>query len=172
MAVQKTLQMRTDGRVAEVAAIDTTTGASDAGKIVATGSDGKIASTLMPTGIGADSLAVTASENLTAGDFVNLWLDTGTVKARKADATTEGKEADGFIKESALSGATATVYFEGTNTNLTGLTAGARYYLSATTAGLATATAPTGTGKVVQYLGRASSTTSIAFEATDGVILA
>lgn len=159
-----------DGRLKEevIESIDETTGAADAGKLVTTGSDGRLDESLLPTGVGADVLTITATEDLAGGDFVNVHV--GGV--RKADASAAGKEADGFVLDSALSGQPASVYFEGRNTELTGLTVGARYYLSATTPGTATDTPPAASGNVVQFLGRASEATSIAFEATDGVIRA
>ena len=91
---------------------------------------------------------------------------------RKADATAAGKEADGFVLDAVASGQPATVFFEGRNSGVSGLTAGARYYLSATTPGAAVAVPPAATGNVVQFLGRATSPASLAFEAADGVILA
>lgn len=170
MALQKFLAL-VSGRKQEVSPVDSSSGAGDAGKIVALDSTGKIANSMMPVGIGADTKTVPASENLAAGDFVNLWNDAGTLKARKADATASGKEADGFVLAAVTAPANADVYFEGTNTQLTGLTAGARYYL-ATTAGGATTTPPNTAGNVVQYLGRALSATEISFEPDDGVIVA
>jgi hypothetical protein len=195
MAAHKFLVLSA-GRKAEEAAIATSGGATDEGKIPALNASGvlddsitnasatsvagklakldgtgKLSSDMMPVGIGADTLTVTASENLSAGNWVNIWNDTGTVKARKADATTSGKEADGFVLAAATSGTDALVYFEGSNTQRTGLTPGARYYLN-TTAGGEVATAPSASGNVVQYLGRAVSATQIVFEGEDGVILA
>lgn len=162
------------GRLVEelVESVAEATGAPDADKLVRTGSDGKIDASMMPPGLGADVMTIVASENLTGGDFVNVWDDAGTAKVRKADATASGKEIDGFVLDAVNSGQNASVYFEGRNTALSGLTIGARYYLSASAPGTITTTPPTGTGKVVQFVGRASSATSLAFEATDGVILA
>ena len=54
-------------------------------------SEGGVAS-----GGGADTGTVTTSEALAAGDLVNIWNSSGA-KARKADATTAGKEAHGFV---------------------------------------------------------------------------
>lgn len=170
---QKFVKMSAGRMVEEaVESVTTTAGASDADKLVRLAGDGKLDPSLMPTGLGADVLTVTASENLAAGDFVNIWNDASTAKVRKADATAAGKEADGFVLDAVTSGQSASVYFEGRNTSLTGLTIGARYYLSASAAGAVTATPPSATGNVVQFLGRASNATSLAFEATDGVILA
>jgi hypothetical protein len=170
MAVQKPVQV-VSGRLQEVAALDSSAGAGDAGKIVALDSTGRIAATMMPVGISADTASITASENLSAGDFVSVWNDSGTVKVRKADATTSGKECDGFVLASATSGNAASVYFEGQNTQLTSLTLGARYYLGAT-AGTITATPPSSTGNVVQYIGKAISATALSFEPDQGIILA
>jgi len=162
------------GRLVEenIESVNATVGAGDANKLVRLAGDGKLDPSMMPTGLGADVMTIVASENLSAGDFVNVWNDVGTAKARKADASASGKEADGFVLDAVNSGQNASVYFEGRNTALTGLTIGARYYLSAAAAGQATATPPSASSNVVQFLGRASSATSMAFEATDGVILA
>lgn len=144
-------------------------GAGDAGKVVVLDGSGKIDSTMMPTGIGADTIAIDASENLAAGDFVNVWDNSGA-KVRKADATASGKEAHGFVLSAVTSGNPATVYFEGTNTGVTGMTPGV-VYLS-TTAGVATGTAPSGSGNAVQRIGYATSATTVNFQSNDPVILA
>lgn len=149
---------------------DSSAGASDAGKVVALDATGKIDSTMMPTGIGADTALIEASENLAAGDLVNIYNSTGA-KCRKADASTSGKEAHGFVLAVVSSGNNATVYFEGTNTQCTGLTPGV-LYLSASTPGGTTSTAPSGTGAVVQRVGFAVSTTAMNFDASQPVVLA
>jgi hypothetical protein len=159
-----------NGLVTQVEATVSSAGAANAGDIVALDSAGKLDQSVMPTGIGADTLSVVSSENLTAGNFVNIYDDAGTAKVRKADATDATKPAVGFVKDNVTAPAAATVYFEGSNTALTGLTAGTRMYL-ATTPGTATATAPSATGNFMQYLGMATSATSIAFEATDGIVM-
>lgn len=138
-------------------------GAGDTGKVVALDASGRIDQTMMPTGVAADTRSITTSEALAAGDLVNVWNDTGTAKVRKADATIAGKEAHGFVIASAGSGAAATVYFEGNNAGVVGLTPGPQFL--STTAGLATATAPTGTGNVVQRVGFATAATSMNFQA-------
>ncbi len=158
------------GRKQEVTSVNASAGAGDANKIVALDAAGKLDNSMMPTGIGADTKIIPSSENLAAGDFVNLWDDAGTLKARKADATTSGKEADGFVLAAVTAPANATVYFEGTNNQRTGLTPGARQYLH-TTAGGVTDTPPSTAGNVVQYLGKAISATEITFEPDDGVIV-
>lgn len=148
---------------------NTSAGAGDAGKIAQLDASGRLDSTMMPIGIGADTASITTSEAVAAGDFINIWNSSGA-KARKADATVAGKEAHGFVLVGAASGASATVYFEGQNTAVTGQTPGP-VFLS-TTAGTATSTAPSGSGNVVQKLGTAISATTIVFEANDPIVLA
>lgn len=159
------------GRLTQVEATVSSAGVGNAGDIVALDGTGKLDLTVMPVGLGADLKSIIASESLASGDFVAVWNDTGTPKARKADATTAGKEADGFVKDAVTSGQSALVYFEGANTSLTGLTPGARYYLH-TTAGGVSSTPPSASGNVVQYLGRAISTTELSFEPDVGILLA
>jgi len=144
---------------------------SAANKIAKLDGSGRLDSGVMPVGIGADTKTITASEALSAGDFVNVWDDSGTAKVRKADATAEGKEADGFVLAAVSNGASATVYFEGSNNQLSSLTRGARYYLH-TTAGGVTTTPPSSANNVVQYLGKAISTTEISFEPGEPVTVA
>lgn len=179
-----------------VAAITSSAGAADAEKIVATAagtgilhdsimgaaetgnsvvvktkSDGTLDASIMPAGLGADTAVLASSENLAAGDIVNIWNDGGTGKVRKADATAEGKEAHGFVLAAVTSPANATVYFEGKNTQLTGRTPGATLFLS-TTAGGVTETAPSTAGNVVQALGEAYSATAMNFEKQQSVTVA
>jgi len=145
------------------------TGAPSSGKVVALDGSGRIDATMMPVGFGDDTASITASEALAAGDFVNVWNSAGA-KVRKADATTAGKEAHGFVLAAVASGAQATVYFEGTNTAVSGATPGV-VYLN-TTAGGATSTAPSGAGNVAQRIGFAISATAINFQSEPPVVLA
>lgn len=154
------------GTLTEVAGNNT---AATANEIVALDATGRINNAQMPVGLGADTQAVTTSEALAAGDFVNIFNSTGA-KVRKADATVAGKEAHGFVLSAFLISTTATVYFEGTNTAVTGATAGV-VYLS-TSAGLSTSTAPTGTGNVAQRIGFATSATTINMQSQPPVVLA
>lgn len=158
------------GTITEKAAITTSAGAGDSGKIPALDSSGRLDNSVMPTGIGADTATITASEALAAGDLVNVWNSTGA-KVRKADASTAGKEAHGFVLAAVSNGAAATVYFEGTDTQVTGLTPGVQF-LSAATPGAATATAPSGTGQVVQRVGFATAATALNFQSMPPVVLA
>lgn len=169
MAASKFLAL-VSGRIREVFATVSSAGAADDGKIVALGTDGRLDSSVLPVGVGVETKTITASENLSAGNLVNIWNSGGSFRVRKADATAIGKEANGFVLASVSSGAAAQVYLEGTITGLTGLLPG-RYYLS-TTPGEVTDTPPANAGNVVQYVGAAVSTTELTFEATDGVVLA
>lgn len=158
------------GILTETEATASSAGAGSAGKIVALDGAGRIAENMMPVGIGADTSTITASENLAAGDFVNVHNDTGA-KVRKADASTAGKYAHGFVLSAVTSGNPATVYFEGSNTAVTGATVG-EVFLSATTAGGFTSTAPSGSSQVVQKIGVATSATNINFEWLQPIVLA
>ena len=149
---------------------NTSAGAGDAGKLAMLDAAGKLDVTFMPVGIGADTASIVASENLVAGDFVNVWNDGGVAKIRKADATTAGKEAHGFVLAGVTSAASGTVYFEGTNTQLSGLTPGPQWL--SVTAGRCTATAPSSTGNSVQRVGFAISATAMNFQSQPPVILA
>jgi hypothetical protein len=160
-----------NGIPTEKEAVISSTGAADAGKIPALDSSGRFDESMMPTGIAADTNAVLTSENLSAGDFVNIYDDAGTAKARKADASTAGKEAHGFVLDAVVSAANAVVYFEGTNSQISGATPG-RVYLSATTPGGITPTPPTNAGNVVQQVGVATAATSMNVEVKQHYVLA
>lgn len=148
----------------------TSEGAGDSGKLPALDAAGRLDTSFMPTGIGADTSSIVSSENLAAGDLVNIWNNTGTANVRKADATVAGKEAHGFVLSAVTSPAAATVYFEGSNTGVTGLTPGPQFL--ATTAGLCTVTAPAASGNVVQRVGFATSATNVNFQSQTPVVLA
>lgn len=151
-----------------VNAVNASAGAGDAAKIVQLDSSGRIDNTMMPVGVGADSITLTTSEAIASGDFVNIWNSSGA-KVRKADATVAGKEAHGFVLVGVGAAASATVFFEGTNTGVTGQTPGPVFL--GTTAGLAVAAAPSGSGNVVQRIGFAISATAINFQSQPPITL-
>ena len=99
-------------------AVNSSAGAGDAAKLPLLDANGRLDNTMMPVGIGADTASIVTSENLTAGNLVNIYDNAGTATARKADATTTGKEAMGFVLAGTTSPAAATVYFEGRITGL------------------------------------------------------
>lgn len=119
---------------------------------------------------GGASASLPASEALAANDLVNVWNDAGVARVRKANATSSGKEAHGFVEAAVTSGATATVKMSGIATN-SGLTAGTRYFLS-TTGGLVTATAPSTAGNIAQPVGIAISATQLLLDCEPGVLIA
>ena len=163
MAVDKYLYLDDVGKKkTEKAAKDVSVGAGDAGSIVALNTAGDIDISMMPPGISADTSVAPASENLSAGDLVNIWNDAGTIKVRKADAS-NAYEANGFVTASVTLGGNATVFHDGTISGLTGLTPGARYFLSTTAGGVALAPA-TLTGELWQEVGKAKSLTEIVYE--------
>ena len=148
----------------------TSAGAGDSGKLPALDGGGKLDTSFMPTGIGADTASITASEALSAGDLVNVWDSAGVFKVRKADATSVGKEAHGFVISSVSSSASATVYFRGSNTAVTGKTPGKQYLT--TTAGASSSTPPSGSGNIIQEVGIAVSATLVNFHQGQFFVLA
>lgn len=159
------------GVLTEIRGLQSSAGAGDAGKIPALDDTGRLDATLMPVGIGAETKLVLASENLAAGDWVNLYHNAGSINARKADATSAGKPADGFVLAAATSGTSATVYTDGINTQLTGQTPGETVYLG-TTPGVGSAAAPSGAGNTVQSVGKALSATEVVYERGEPITLA
>ena len=168
MAAKKFLRL-VNGVITEIFGVQTSAGAGNAGDLVSLDNSGRIDNSMMPVGIGADTATITASETLAAGDWVNVWNNSGA-KVRKADATTAGKEAHGFVLAAVTSGNPATVYFEGTNTQVSGQTPGPVFLR--TTAGVGGPTVPSASGNVVQQIGIAVSATAVNFERSAPVTLA
>ena len=163
MATQKFLT-RNAGKTKQSTALTTSTGMADAGRVVATGSDGRLDESVMPLGIGASTTIGVASEDLSAGKFVNFWNDAGTLKVRLAD-NSNGRPADGYVTTPYTTDEAATVYpLDGVNSDLSGLTVGADYWLG--TAGGVTAvpldsTDDANANKIDQLLGKAKSVTEL-----------
>lgn len=159
------------GQLTEKAAITTSAGAGDSGKIPALDGSGRLDTSMLPVGLSVETTSLPTSENLAAGDFVNIYDNAGTVTARKADASAgNAKKADGFVLAAVTSPASATIYYGNLNTALTSLTKGSIYYLS--TGGGVTTTAPSTATHIVQRLGKAISTTSLLVEIQDTITLA
>lgn len=157
------------GRKALVEGLAQSVGVADANKIIQTGVDGKLDLSLLPTGVGPAVAVIEASEALAAGDFVNVWNDGGVAKVRKADSAVD-RRASGFTKDAVLSGALCTVYFEGQNDDLVGLTAGQKLWLGAS--GAVQTTPPALPGNVIhQYLGKAISATAMDVEIDEEILL-
>lgn len=157
------------GQYAEQEATVSSTGVAEAGKIVALDNAGKLDPTLMPTGIGAQTQAMLCSENLTAGNLINIYDNAGVTTARKADCS-NGRRAHGFVLSGFTSGTTATIYLDDSLTGLSSLTVGVPYYLAIN--GQASPTAPTTAGYISQEVGIAVSATVISFEPQQPITLA
>lgn len=144
-----------------VLSIQSSIGAADADKLIATDASGKLDASFLPAGIGASTVVVQASEALSAGDYVDIYTSAGESRVRKADAATL-KAADGFVKAAVANGANATVYPLGElNSQHVGLTPGTDYFLSVTTPGGVQTDAPTAGGQLWQRLGVAISATEL-----------
>lgn len=163
----KTYLQQVAGRLKQIAATVVSTGSPNGGDIVALDDTGKLDMSLMPSGYAPATWTGTASETIAAGKLVNIWTDTSSgsavAKARLADASSAGKRASGYAQQGASSGGTITVYFGGANAAVSGLTPGADVFLSASTPGGVTSTAPTAASQVVQRVGVAASATAFMF---------
>lgn len=143
--------------------------ATSGNKILMTRSDGYIDNSFIPPGVGGEAtITAVATEALAAGDFVNVYSNSGVRSVRKADAT-NGRQATGFVLAAVANAATATIILRGENTALTTIAMDTIYYLGIT--GTATTTAPTTNGHLIQELGVGISTTSILFEYDSGAII-
>ncbi|MCJ2019605.1 hypothetical protein MKK84_19565 [Methylobacterium sp. E-065] len=163
MTARKLLTHNGSGDMAEYGGLSASAGAGSAGDVPVLDATGRLDPSFMPSGVAAENEVIAATEALAAGDFVNIYNNAGTPACRKADGSASGglaKCAHGYVLVAVASGANATVYTDGKNNQVTGLTAG-EVFLSAATPGKATNTAPTGTGAIVQSLGVAASATEI-----------
>ncbi len=100
----------------------------------------------------------TADEALAARDALYISAADNVSKASASAAGTA--QLMGFAKASAIDTGSVDVVSEGVLTGFSGLTPGARYYLS-TTAGTITATIPVGAGNTVVQAGYAKSATAL-----------
>jgi hypothetical protein len=161
MAANKYVALIT-GKLQEVFATIISAGVANANQIPALDATGHLDSSVMPVGIAPEVIIVTTSEALAAGAFVNIFNNAGALNARNADNTTNAKPAHGFVLTAFLISTSATVYtLAQRNTQLSSLTIGSDYFLG--TVGGVTTTPPSTTGNIVQFLGRADSTTSLIF---------
>ena len=113
-------------------------------------------------GGGPSPYPASASEALTAGDFVNVYSSGGNIMVRKADGGSAKLPAHGFVLASVGSGTTAQVSpLTSTNDALSGLIPGTEYYLSTSVAGGVQTTPPNATNVLRQSLGVAISATAI-----------
>ena len=161
-----------NGKKTNVEATDVSTGVGEAGDIVALGPDGKLDPSVLPAGVGADVKVAPASENLSAGDYVNFFdAGGGVVNVRLAD-NSNGREAHGWVDEAVTAPANASVLFESANTNLAGLTPGQRVYLGTAGGIITTPLDPVAdAGSIHQLLGVAIDTTEVNTDIADCIQL-
>ncbi len=178
MAVQKVVVIGANGLEAEYAPIQSSAGAGDAGQIPALDAIGKLDLSMMPAGIGADTLTITASEALSAGMWVNIFNNAGAANARKADSTDATKPAHGYVLAAVAMGDPAVVYMNGTNNQIplgsfavTDL--GKPAFLA--TSGGTTLTPPTTSGHWLQQVGwidAVSTLVTVNFDQQRGIVRA
>lgn len=157
------------GKPAEATALQISTGPSDADKIVATVTGGTLHESVMPPSVTIQVKVLPTSEDLAAGKLVNVFDDSGTVKVRLASKS-QSRPADGYVKAGFLTGADATVYLEGINNQLAGLSPGDVWLGDA---GDVTQTPPaSGSGGIAQLVGTAFSATELDFEKEQPIALA
>ena len=171
MAAKRYLELD-QGKIKTKQATVVSTGAPNDGDLVALDTSGKIDETVLPVGVGPDVAVITVSEaaGLSAGDYVNIFDSTGP-KVRLAD-NSNGREAHGFVKEAFADAASATVYFEGPNDDLSGLTVGGRVYLGTAGNIIQTPLDPAvDTGSIHQLLGVAVSATEVNTDIDDCIQL-
>lgn len=101
----------------------------------------------------------TADEALSARDV--LYISAADNVSKALANNTSQSYAMGLAVAAAIDTAPVEVQSEGVMTGFTGLTAGARYYLDASTAGAITSTIPTGTGNTVVQVGYAKSASAL-----------
>ena len=102
------------------------------------------------------------SETCAAGDWINVYSNSGTANARKANATDDTKPTDGYVLAAVTSGNTGRVYFGGLNNARSGMAVG-EIFLS-TTGGASSSSAAASTGNIYQRIGYAVSATTAIFQ--------
>lgn len=168
MATQRLIKVNANGSQQEYTGINSSAGVSSADEIPKLDSNGRLDSTFMPVGFGQDSVSAVAGEALSAGNMVYF---NATGQVLRADSTALGKAARGYVITAVANGSNATVFFDDTNTGLTGLTPGSTYYLD-TAAGGVTLTPTITTGQIVQEIGFATSATSLRVNIQEPIIRA
>lgn len=172
MTTQQFITLENGQKKVKTALVEST-GANDAGKIPALNNEGKIDTSMLPDAQETADI-LTASETLSAGDFINLYNNANTTAVRLAD-NTNGRVAHGFVKKAAASGESVAVYALGvTNANLSALKIGERCYLGVVGKVIQTPldeSTAANKGYISQYLGLAKSDKEILTLQEDGIIL-
>lgn len=105
-----------------------------------------------------------ALEPIQQGALVNFVLDSGLLKAQNANATNNAKMCNAYCSTPGglVAGAPGEFIQGRGSIAITGLTVGAKYYLSRVN-GLVTASAPVAAGNIEQYVGFAAQTNLLIF---------
>lgn len=165
----KFLQHDTAGGLREIEGA-ATGGAGNENKIAALDATGRLDPTMLPTGLGAETVIVPAFGTLAASNLVNLFNDAGTIKARQADNSSAATFANGFVLNPYTAGQDATVYFGGLVSGLAGLTPGIAFLHNVPGASHHVVT--TTSGAIVQKVGLAINATTLYFEPKEPILLA
>jgi hypothetical protein len=127
-----------------------------------------------PSVVETNTFSANASEDLSAGSFVNLHSNSGVFSARLADSA-NALAAEGFVKDDVSAEEAVTVYPLGAiNSGLAALSVGATYWLGAEGGVIATPLDESDSnndGFVSQYLGKAKSATELITVRDNPVIL-
>ena len=124
--------------------------------------------TFAPVRVGFDA---TTFEAVSDKDALYMRSADGQVgKATAASGSSEAANVVGFADSTKGSGETVKVLVVGIK-SMTGLDAGDLYYLSPTTAGAITATAPSGSGQALTRIGEAGTTTAFSIQIEPPILL-
>ena len=124
--------------------------------------------TFAPIRVGCDATTFEAVSNK---DALYMRSADGQVgKATAASGSSEAANVVGFADSDKGSGETVKVVVVGIKT-MTSLDAGDLYYLSPSTAGAITTTAPSGSGQAVTRLGEAATTTDFSIQVEPPILL-
>lgn len=108
-------------------------------------------------------LVLPASEAITAGDLLNIYVLAGVMTQRKADGSDPTKFCNAFSLTGVGNGLTGPVQFAGFNDKVTVSTGASEVWLSDITPGAFTTTAPTTSGHLLQTVGTAVLGLGLAF---------
>lgn len=101
-----------------------------------------------------------AFENLEINDFVSFINDEGTLKIKKALASSSSTKAIGFVKKAYLTDTLVEIHTSGSMIK-SGLTSDKKYFLSETVPGQVQLELPTNLGSIIQQIGASTSTTQL-----------
>lgn len=157
MALKKPLVLGSDGRIQQLQSSDTLDGATESGDINQTAAETLIAGNVVYNS-GANSVTK-ARANATGTSKV-----LGLAKAAISSSASGGIRTNGILT-------LTTAEWDALAGTSGGLTAGTTYYLSPTTAGLITSTAPTTASQLVVIIGVAISTTELNIRISEPILL-